>query len=370
VVDGLLGLLLLAGSADQFFAAGVAGFMLNAVLAASVALRRRDPVVAFCTGAVICLAQAVRGFGAAPVRAFQPTITDLAVVVLLYTLAACRPRRESLAGLGLCLAGSAIAIAGWIPARHSGSVVLLAAAAMGASLLATWVLGDSVRYRRAYYTSIEERLAVAERTRDLEAKRARVVDDSAARLRRIERDLHDGAQVRLTALAMTLGEIKETMDRDPGGARVLVGEAHRSAKQTMAELRDLARGIHPVVLDEGLERALRSLADSSAIPARLDVAVTGRPSRAIEAVVYFSAAELVADAAKHSGASRVDIVLRGRGEGILLTVTDNGAGGALITPGGGLAGLRERVAAVDGRLAVDSPSGGPTTVTIELPVYA
>jgi signal transduction histidine kinase len=249
--------------------------------------------------------------------------------------------------------------------------MLLAAAALGAIFLAAWVLGDATAYRRAYYVSLEERLAVAERARELEAKRAQAVDESAARLRRIERDLHDGAQVRLTALAMTLGEIKETMDGDPGGARDLVGQAHANAKRTLAELRDLARGIHPVVLDEGLDMALRSIADSSVIPVSLDVVTAGRPSPAIEAIVYFSAAELVANAAKHSGANRLDIALRGRPSGtMLLTVTDDGAGGALVMPGGGLAGLRERVRTVDGRLSVSSPAGGPTTVTIELPGHA
>jgi signal transduction histidine kinase len=166
---------------------------------------------------------------------------------------------------------------------------------------------------------------------------------------------------------MTLGEVKETMERDPRGARAMVGEAHQNAKRTLAELRDLARGIHPVVLDKGLDTALRSVTDSSPIPARLDLVMAGRPSQAI---VYFSAAELVTNAAKHSGASQVEIVVRGRAEGILLTVRDDGTGGARVAADGGLAGLRGRVRTVDGRLAIHSPAGGPTTVTIELPRHA
>ena len=375
-VDGLLGLLLLASSAGQLGFNGAStstlagGLTVNVLLALAVALRRRNTVAAFAVGAVIGLAQAVYGFRQAPERALEPTVTDLAILVLLYTLAAYRPRRESLAGLALCLAGSAIAIRGWTPGHQAVSLLLITVAAAGATFTGTWVLGDSVRYRRAYYRSLEDKLAAAERARDLETKRAQAVDESAARLRRIERDLHDGAQVRLTALAMVLGEIKETMERDPGGARALVAEAHQNAKRTLAELRDLARGIHPVVLDEGLDAALRSVADSSPVPARLDLVMAGRPSQAIEAIVYFSAAELIANAAKHSGASQLEIVVRGQAEGILLTVTDNGAGGARVVRGGGLAGLRDRAGTVDGRLAVHSPAGGPTTVTIALPRHA
>lgn len=374
-VDGLLGLLLLACSAGQLFnvastPALAGGLAVNVMFALAVALRRRNTVAAFAAGAVIGLAQAVYGFRLVPERALEPTFTDLAIPVLLYTLAAYRPRRESLAGLALCLAGSGIAIAGWTPAHQAASLLLITVAAAGATFAGTWVLGDSVRYRRAYYQSLEDKLAAAERARDLETKRAQAVDESAARLRRIERDLHDGAQVRLTALAMILGEIKETMEQDPQGARAMVVEAHENAKRTLAELRDLARGIHPVVLDKGLAAALRSVTDSSPIPARLDLILAGRPSQAIEAIVYFTAAELVANAAKHSGASQLEIAVRGRAGWILLTVKDNGAGGARVVGGGGLAGLRERVGTVDGRLAVHSPTGGPTTVTVELPGHA
>ena len=177
------------------------------------------------------------------VPALQPTVTDAAIVVLLYTLAARRPRRESLAGLALCLAGSGIAIYGWTFAHSSAGLLLLAVVALGATFTAAWVLGDSAAYRRAHYLSLEERLASAERTADLERTRAQAVEESAARLRRIERDLHDGAQVRLTALAMTLGEVKETVSGQAAPAEVvaLATQAHQMAKDTLAELRDLAR---------------------------------------------------------------------------------------------------------------------------------
>jgi signal transduction histidine kinase len=320
--------------------------------------------------------------------------------VLLYTLAAHRSRRVSITGLVICLLGAAAAIIRWAPthAAHSGDVVFAAAVGLGGATMTAWVLGDSVayRYRRAYYASIEERAArleaerdaqmriaqAAERARELQERRARVVDESAARLRRIERDLHDGAQVRLAALAMMLGEIKENLaDGADGGAdgadtgngtrtRMLVAAAHRSAKQTLAELRDLARGIHPPVLDRGLGAALAALAETSQVPVGLEVSIAERPSPAIEAIVYFCASELLANVAKHSGASRATICAGEHDGRILMTVTDDGPGGARLAPGGGLAGLRERVQTVDGRLGIDSPAGGPTVITIELPDHA
>jgi signal transduction histidine kinase len=396
--DGLLAAVLLVFSisqlsAGQATAADVSGFVVVTILlAGSVVVRRRYPVAAFAVAAVIGALQIALGVESgnqAKVFAFQPTNADLAILVLLYTLAAYRPRPVSVAGLVVCLLGSAVAITRWEPAHgaHPTDALLGAAAGLGGLTLVAWVLGDSVayRYRRAYYASLEERAAraeaerdaqariaaAAERARELQERRARAVDESAARLRRIERDLHDGAQVRLAALAMTLGEIKENLAQ-AGDDRTLAlaGAAHQNAKDTLAELRDLARGIHPPVLDRGLGPALGILAGTSAIPVGLTVALTERPSPAIEAMAYFCAAELLANAAKHSGASRVTVGVREQDSGLVMSVTDDGDGGARLVPGGGLAGLRERVQTVDGRLEVDSPPGGPTIVTIELPRHA
>ena len=351
--------------------------LLAALIAATVVVRRRDPVAAFAAVALLAAAQLVFGLqpadGDPPVRALGPTVADLAIVVLLYTLAAYRPRRISLAGLTVCLLGAAVAIARWAPAHtaHSGGLLLVAGAGLGATILTAWVLGDSMAYRRAYYTGLEDRLAVAERTRELQERRARAVDESAARLRRIERDLHDGAQVRLAALAMTLGEIKENLEvAGDDRTLALAGAAHQNAKDTLAELRDLARGIHPPVLDRGLGPALAILAGTSGIPVRLTDSVTERPSPAIEAMAYFCAAELLANAAKHSGASQVTIGVRDQDSGLVMSVADDGDGGGRLVPGGGLAGLLERVQTVDGRLGLDSPPGGPTVVTVELPRHA
>jgi signal transduction histidine kinase len=397
--DGLLAVVLLVFSAPQL-AAGQASAVsraaftvLTLVLAVTVVPRRRYPVAAFTVAVVIGALQiafGVQNGAPEPVFAFQPVNADLAILILLYTLAAYRPRPVSITGLVTCLLGSAVAIARWSPAHsaHPADAVFAAAAGLGGVTLAAWVLGDSVayRYRRVYYSSLEERAAraeaerdaqariaaAAERARELQERRARAVDESAARLRRIERDLHDGAQVRLAALAMTLGEIKENLEQSAADHRTrdLVSAAHQDAKETLAELRDLARGIHPPVLDRGLGPALGILAGTSAIPVALTVAVTERPSPAIEAMAYFCAAELLANVAKHSGASRVTIGVRDQGAGLVMSVTDDGDGGARLVPGGGLAGLLERVQTVDGRLGLDSPPGGPTVVTVELPRHA
>jgi signal transduction histidine kinase len=409
--DSLLALLLVAASAGQWqgqYRASLAA--VSVLLAATVVPRRRYPVAAFAVAAAIGAVQVVLGVQPAggpvslPGLGLElsgvpgPTAADAAILVLLYTVAAHRSRRVSITGLVICLLGAAAAIIRWAPthAAHSGDVVFAAAVGLGGATMTAWVLGDSVayRYRRAYYASIEERAArleaerdaqtriaqAAERARELQERRAHVIDESAARLRRIERDLHDGAQVRLAALAMMLGEIKESLDAADGAdtagtedgarTRMLVAAAHRNAKETLAELRDLARGIHPPVLDRGLGAALAALAETSQVPVGLEVSIAERPSPAIEAIVYFCAAELLANVAKHSGASRARVCAGEHDGRILMTVTDDGSGGARLAPGGGLAGLLERVQTVDGRLSIDSPAGGPTVIAIELPDHA
>jgi hypothetical protein len=215
---------------------------------------------------------------------------------------------------------------------------------------------------------------LAERVRDLEQTRALAVDDAAALLRQVERDLHDGAQVRLATLALHLGMAKEKLgdDGDPPdvtGARELVDAAHRGAKDALAELRDLARGIHPPVLDKGLADALATLAARSAIPVELATDIPVRPTPAIETIAYFCAAELLANAAKHSLANRIGLQSTGRDGLLLLRVTDDGTGGA-DPRGSGLSGLAQRVSTVDGRLEITSPPGGPTRITVELPLRA
>jgi signal transduction histidine kinase len=218
-------------------------------------------------------------------------------------------------------------------------------------------------------------VSLTERVRELERTRAMAVDDAVAQLRRVERDLHDGAQARLVAIAMTLGMVREKLGddgpaEDAAGVRELVDLAHASAKQAIAEVRDLARGIHPPVLDNGLPDALATLAAQSSVPVTVVAEVGTRPTAAIEAIAYFCAAELIANVGKHSGASSASIEAVEADDTLRVQVWDNGHGGARAEPGGGLAGLAERVRTVDGTIHIDSPAGGPTAVHVELPLHA
>jgi signal transduction histidine kinase len=252
------------------------------------------------------------------------------------------------------------------------AVILGAAAVLAATWLARAVTAGDRRLIRALLgpSSMAERVSELERTRTL------AVEDSAAALRQVERDLHDGAQMRLAALAMNLGMAREKLDDDdarPDNATVreLIDAAHRNAVDALADLRDLARGIHPPALDNGLPSALATLAASSAIPASVTAEIGTRPAPAIETIAYFCAAELIANATKHSYANQVKINIHTERSGVLrLEVTDDGIGGADAAHGGGLTGLAQRVSTVDGQIDVSSPPGGPTTVTVELPLKA
>jgi signal transduction histidine kinase len=240
----------------------------------------------------------------------------------------------------------------------------------GASLIAVAALELWVAYR----------LLVAplpQRVRELEQSRANLVDDSAARLRRIERDLHDGAQAQMVAVTMKLGLATKklrgmtdgTGQTDLDRVLELVVAAHHGAKEAITELRDLARGIHPPVLDQGLGIALTSLAAGSDLPVELVIDLPERPSAAIETIAYFCAAELLANAAKHSGARHATLEAVHMPGLLRVRVSDDGCGGARVDASGGLAGLAERIRTVDGRLQLSSPPGGPTVVTVELPSH-
>jgi signal transduction histidine kinase len=216
------------------------------------------------------------------------------------------------------------------------------------------------------------------RVRELEQTRAHAVDDSAARLRQIERDLHDGAQAQMVAVAMKLGLAREKLggtvagitEADAERVLELVDAAHRGAKEAIIELRDLARGIHPPVLDHGLGTALTTLAARGAVPVELIIDLPERPSAAIETIAYFCAAELLTNVARHSGARHATLEVVHVPGLLRVRVSDDGSGGARVDPRGGLAGLADRVRTVDGRLEVSSPPGGPTVVTVELPSHA
>ncbi|MEU0723211.1 sensor histidine kinase [Streptomyces sp. NPDC006140] len=209
---------------------------------------------------------------------------------------------------------------------------------------------------------------LAERVRVLTETRRDAVDTSAAELRRIERDLHDGAQARLVAMGMDLGTIEALLDKDPAQAKELIAQARKSSVEALTELRELVRGIHPPVLAErGLGDAVRALALRLPVPTEVSVDLPGRAEAPVESAAYFAVSEVLTNAVKHSGADRIWIDLH-RADGMLrATVTDNGRGGAVIGAGSGLAGVERRLGTFDGVLAVSSPAGGPTMVTMEIP---
>jgi signal transduction histidine kinase len=214
------------------------------------------------------------------------------------------------------------------------------------------------------------RAELERREHALRVTRGQAVSAAEAERRRIERDLHDGAQQRLVALAMDLGMAKAKLSsgEDTDTAVRLVAEAHEGVKLALAELRDLARGIHPAVLtDRGLDAALSALAGRSPVPVEVDAALTWRPSPEIESAAYFVASEALANMAKHSHAARAWIELEYRAGHLRLVVGDDGLGGARTEGRGGLAGLADRIAPLDGILTVSSPIGGPTLVVMEVP---
>ena len=307
---------------------------------------------------------------------------------------AMRARVYFLLKLPLAVAGVTVAVSGWLgglffltfPAwwtlasRNLLGVVNLPASftllPLGAALLLAgpWLLHGVTEADLRLVWGLLGPSSPAERIRALEETRARAVDDSAARLRSIERDLHDGTQAQLVALAMKLGLAREKLEDaapvDLARVTQLVGDAHRSAVEAIADLRTLARGIHPAVLDNGLADALTTLAARSAVPVDLVTDIGHRPSAAIETIAYYSAAELLTNVAKHSGARHATLEAVHVPGLLRVRVTDDGKGGAYAAPHGGLRGLAERVRTVDGRLEISSPRGGPTVVTVELPSHA
>jgi signal transduction histidine kinase len=234
------------------------------------------------------------------------------------------------------------------------TVALLRGTAAGTGALARLLLGSDAE-------DLEERVGVLTETR------AGAVDAAAAELERIERDLHDGAQARLVALALDLGMAEERFDRDPRGARELVEKAREEAKQALAELRDLARGMRPALLAErGLPEAIRALAARTPMPTTVTVQPGERVAPAVEAAAYFVVAEALTNAVKHSTATRLWVRVEREEDRLAVEVSDNGRGGA-DPSGSGLTGLRKRVEALDGELRIASPAGGPTLLRAEMP---
>ncbi|MGW4892067.1 histidine kinase [Kitasatospora sp. NPDC004240] len=244
-----------------------------------------------------------------------------------------------------------------------GGVLLLAVLPWVVSALARL---DELAARRLLGPGLAETLE--RRVEEVTESRAGLVDAVDAERRRIERDLHDGAQQRLTSLAMNLGLARRTLRDVPPEAMQVIVEAHEEAQAAIDELRDLVRGLHPAVLeDRGLDAALSGIAARAPLPVRLDVALAEPIAPTVEAVAYFTVSEALTNVARHARASRVELSVRTSGGRLRLVVGDDGVGGADASRGTGLSGLRKRAASVDGTLSVLSPLGGPTTITVELP---
>jgi signal transduction histidine kinase len=234
-------------------------------------------------------------------------------------------------------------------------------------VVAPWLLWLHFRFA-GFFLAPTAAQELALRVRQLTVTRADTVDTQAAELRRIERDLHDGAQARLVALRMSIGLAEKLMADDPVAARRLLGEAQEAGGMALVELRDLVRGIYPPVLAErGLGGAVRALALTVPLPVDVDVELPGSPPAAVESAAYFAVAEALTNVAKHSGATRAWIRLAYRDGTLTMVVGDDGRGGATAGSGSGLTGVQRRLAAFDGTMILTSPPGGPTVVTMELP---
>jgi signal transduction histidine kinase len=248
---------------------------------------------------------------------------------------------------GVCVGGILLAVV---------ALAVTRGLAIGMATMATWLLAP------------DERAILAARVDTLEATRAAAVESADARLRRLERDLHDGAQHRLAYIAMELDRARSKLREDPDTASELLGRAHEESKRAMSDLRDLVRGIHPSVLtDRGLDAAVSGLAERCPVPVEVEVRLDRRPPAAVETAAYYVIAEALTNVGKHAVAHRAWVEVGRIGGLLVIEVRDDGRGGASRTPGSGLEGLAQRVEALDGSLTISSPPGGPTVVRAQLP---
>jgi signal transduction histidine kinase len=249
-----------------------------------------------------------------------------------------------------------------IPLAILGLILGLAAAyifivlARAHAVFACWLIGP------------DDRRALAERVDTLSQTRARMVGVAVEDRRNIERDIHDSTQPKLVNLAMSLGMAREKLDTDPDRARELINAAHIEAREVLAEIRNLVRGLHPSILtDRGLEAAIRSLAGYYHVPVNIDIDLPERPPETVETTAYYIIAESLTNVAKHSQATEARVMVRMENGNLLIEIEDDGKGGAVPAPASGLSGLQDRAAALDGRLTITSPPGGPTRISARLP---
>lgn len=289
-------------------------------------------------------------------------ITGLACALLpIYYWAL--PKEVTASGTGIVFFSGGVRNRSWV-VNTAPEIAAVAAIGVVIVLITPWVMRAMASASRGLVQAMLGGGAsrqLSARVRELTDTRTVAVDIAAADRRQIERDLHDGVQQRLVALAMDIGRAQEKFDRDPEGAKVLLDEAHVEAKRALRDVRELARGIYPAVLtDRGLDPALSALAARSPVPVNVSVQVAERPPASIEAAAYFVVSE--------ARATRASVtVRRARDSWLTIQVQDDGVGGADPTAGTGLAGLRERVSTVDGEFHLLSPEGGPTVLFVELP---
>jgi signal transduction histidine kinase len=306
--------------------------------------------------------------------AFPLALLEFAVATTLWSIAVV------LLSIPLwALAGVPIDAVGDLPLpdlTSAGAIGVLTLAGIGMRIAAAVVSRGLMVLHRAVVIGLlcePDQRALARRVATLETSRRAVLDVEASELRRIERDLHDGAQQRLVRLSLDLGVAAERIDEDPAAAKVLVEEARDQARLALAELRDLVRGISPaILLDRGLVPALSALAGRGAVPVVVASELPDglRLPDVVERAAYFVVAESVANLAKHARATRAEIRCRYQGGRLVVEIEDDGVGGARVAPGGGLGGLADRLAALDGALEVSSPEGGPTVVRATIPTDA
>jgi signal transduction histidine kinase len=311
--------------------------------------------------------------GPAPVRnlcyallRFPLSAVQAAIMVTIWSLGLAL---VTLPAYNRALPGGGAHLGDWTLAGHgreaaavvAGLILLLIAPPVTGGLAAA----DAVVGRRLLGPRGDANLTA--RIGELERSRAGVVGAAETERRRMERDLHDGAQQRLVSLAMELGRARAKFGTDPEAAAAIVDQAHEQAKEALTELRNLVRGVHPPVLsDRGLDAALSGLAALSPVPVTVRVDLPARPPAGIEAIAYFVVAEALTNVAKHARASHAEVTVDRSGEMLRVTIRDDGVGGA--DPAGqGLSGLASRAAGVDGRLSVSSPAGGPTSIEVLLP---
>ena len=254
------------------------------------------------------------------------------------------------------------------PGNAAGTLIVLGLAIASTGVLAAPALLRAYGLLARSMLTPDGEAELASRVRQLTQTRAEALDTGAAEIRRIERDLHDGAQARLVAMGMTLDAAGQIIDSNPEAARALVHEARDASVKALAELRALIRGIHPPVLaDRGLADAIRALALDSPMRIHLASELTGRPPAPVESAAYFAVSELLANVSKHAEARQTWVDIRHTDEMLRIGVTDNGHGGAEPARGTGLRGIERRLASFDGVVAISSPPGGPTAVTMEIP---